>query len=155
MNWFWNRRFLNMVYRQCDSIGLNYYFHFEFGGGKQYPKTDFGWDIYPEGIYHTLMELKRYGLPVIIAESGLADAKDGKRAKFITEHVRWCHKAIADGIPLRGYMYWSLLDNFEWAKGYSMRFGLVEIDYRTKKRTIRPSAWIYKKICERNMLELK
>lgn len=154
MNWFWNRRFLNMVYRQCDSIGLNYYFHHEFGGKKLYPKTDFGKDIYPEGIYHTLMELLRYKLPVIIAESGLADAQDKYRAEFIREHLRWCHRAITDGVSLRGYMHWSLLDNFEWAKGYAMRFGLVEVDYVTQKRTIRPSARVYKEICEKNMLEL-
>jgi len=117
-------------------------------------KTDTGWDIYPEGVYHTLMELKRYNLPVYIAESGIADAQDTKRAQFIIDHVRWCHKAIEDGIDLRGYMYWSLLDNFEWALGYDKRFGLVEINYETKERTVRPSAQVYKKICESNMLEL-
>ncbi len=154
LNWFWNRRFLNRVYKQCDAIGLNYYFHRQFGGGSTYMKTDTGWDIYPEGVYHTLMELKRYNLPVYIAESGIADAQDTKRAQFIIDHVRWCHKAIEDGIDLRGYMYWSLLDNFEWALGYDKRFGLVEINYETKERTVRPSAQVYKKICESNMLEL-
>ncbi|MFC1731831.1 glycoside hydrolase family 1 protein [candidate division KSB1 bacterium] len=154
LNWFWNRHFLNNVYRQCDSIGLNYYFHRQFGENRKYTKTDMGWEIYPEGIYHTLVELKRYNLPVYVAESGIADAKDTKRAQFIKDHLKQCHMAIEDGVDLRGYMYWSLLDNFEWALGYSKRFGLVEINYETKERTIRQSAYKYKEICESNMLEL-
>ena len=154
MNWFWNRRFLSKVYKHCDSIGLNYYFHHQFGGINKYEKTDMGWDIYPEGIYYTLLELKRYGLPVYVAESGIADAKDTKRAQFIRDHLQQCYRAIKDGVDLRGYMYWSLLDNFEWALGYDKRFGLVEIDYETKKRTVRPSAQVYKEICETNVLEL-
>ena len=154
MNWFWNRRFLNKVHRHCDWIGLNYYFHKKFGETKKYPKSDFGWDIYPPGIYGTLLELKRYGKPVIISESGIADARDAYRAEFIKNHLKWCHRAIEEGVDLRGYLYWSLLDNFEWAMGYDMRFGLVAIDYDTKERTVRPSAQVYKKICETNVVQL-
>ncbi|MEX0651842.1 MAG: glycoside hydrolase family 1 protein [Candidatus Paceibacterota bacterium] len=154
LRWFWNRRFLNKIHTHVDVIGLNYYFHTEFGGRTVYPKTDMGWDIYPEGIYHTLMELKRYEVPVYIAESGIADADDSHRAQFIKSHLRWCHKALEDGVDVRGYMYWSLLDNFEWVYGYKKRFGLVGIDYKTKERTVRPSAHVYRKICESNMLEL-
>lgn len=154
LNWFWNRRFLNKVYKHCDAIGLNFYFHKHFGGKGEYTKTDMGWDIYPNGIYHTLIELKEYNLPIYIAENGLADAKDTMRTQFIKDHLKWCHKAIEEKVDLRGYMHWSLLDNFEWAKGYSKRFGLVKIDYDTKERTIRASAQVYKKICESNMLEL-
>ena len=154
LGWFWNRRFLNKIYKQCDAIGLNFYFHREFGGKEEYSKTDMGWEIYPEGIYHTLVELKRYNLPVYVAESGIADEKDTKRAQFIKDHLRQCYRAIEGGVDLRGYMYWSLLDNFEWALGYDKRFGLVEINYETKERTIRPSAHVYKEICESNVLEL-
>jgi beta-glucosidase/6-phospho-beta-glucosidase/beta-galactosidase len=112
--------------------------------------TDMGWEIYPEGIYHVLKHLNRYGKPIYITENGLADAHDTYRADFIREHLSWCKRAIDEGVDLRGYMHWSLLDNYEWARGYDMRFGLVEINYDTLKRTIRPSAYVYKEIIERN-----
>jgi beta-glucosidase/6-phospho-beta-glucosidase/beta-galactosidase len=152
--WFWNHWFLQKIKHSLDEIGLNYYRHNEFLKFKKYPQTDFGWDIYPKGLYQVLMELKRYNLPIVISESGCSDARDVFRADFIKTHLRECHRAIEDGVLLYGYFYWSLLDNFEWAEGYAMRFGLVEIDYKTLKRTIRPSAQVYKKICETNMLEL-
>jgi beta-glucosidase len=152
--WFWNRWFLNKTKHCLDEIGLNYYGHVEFFKRAQYPKTDFGWDIYPEGLYHVLKELKQYNLPIVISESGCADKNDTFRADFIRNHLKACHRAITDGVPLYGYFYWSLLDNFEWAEGYTMRFGLVEIDYQTLERKIRPSTQVYKQICETNMLEL-
>lgn len=152
MNWFWNRHFLNKMFMHCDTIGLNYYFHSKFGDTAEYEKTDMGWDIFPEGIYHTLKELSWYGLPVFIAEAGIADAKDDRRAMYIKDELRYVHKAIEDGVDVRGFLYWSLLDNFEWAQGYDKRFGLVEIDYETKGRKVRDSAYEYKKICEANAL---
>jgi len=82
----------------------------------------------------------------------LADAKDEKREKFIKEHLYWIHKAIQEGVDVCGYFYWSLLDNFEWDKGFWPRFGLVEIDYQTLERKIRPSAQEYAKICKNNEL---
>lgn len=150
MNWFWNRRFLNKVKDNIDSIGLNYYFHKKFGNTDTYEKSDMGWDIYPEGIYHTLMELKRYKKAVYIAEAGIADEKDEKRGEYIKNLVRETQRAIEDGVSVNGFMYWSLLDNFEWALGYDKRFGLVEIDYKTLERKIRSSAYVYKEICESN-----
>ncbi len=92
-------------------------------------------------------------MPVYITENGLTDAKDEKRAKFIKDHLFWVHKAISEGTDVRGYFYWSLLDNFEWDKGFWPRFGLVEVDYQTLGRRIRPSAWEYAKICESNEME--
>ena len=82
----------------------------------------------------------------------MADAKDEKREKFIKEHLYWIHKAIQEGVDIRGYFYWSLLDNFEWDKGFWPRFGLVEIDYQTLERKIWPSAQEYAKICKNNEL---
>lgn len=146
--WFWNRRFLNAVRGKTDFIGLNYYAHREFGQRGQYEKSDMGWDICPEGIYHCLMELKRYNKPIYITENGIADMTDGKRAKFIIDHLTNVLRAINDGVPVRGYFYWSLMDNYEWSEGFEKRFGLVEIDYGSLTRRIRPSAYIYKKICE-------
>ena len=113
---------------------------------------EMNWEIYPEGIYHVLKDLGRYKKPIFITENGIADKTDQLREKFIKNHLRWIWKAIQDGVDVRGYMYWSLLDNFEWAEGFAPRFGLVEIDYTTLERKIRPSAHEYAKICRENVL---
>ncbi len=152
MNWFWNRRFLNGIKDNQDFIGLNHYFHKKFGDKKTYPKTDMGWDIYPDGLYHVLLELKRYNKPVIVTENGIADAADTKRADFIKNYLASIHKAIEGGVNVFGYLHWSLLDNYEWAFGFEKRFGLVEVNYDTLERKIRPSALEYKKICDANAL---
>ncbi len=155
---------LNKIKNHLDFIGLNYYMHLKLkfpdsilkpldltqAGGQEI--TDRGWEIYPEGIYHALLDLKKYQKPVYITENGLADAKDEKRAKFIVEHLKQVHRAIQDGVDARGYFYWSLLDNFEWEEGFWPRFGLVEIDYKTMERKPRPSAYEYAKICRENKL---
>jgi len=155
INHFWNFYFLNKIKNHLDFIGLNYYFHRKLFGNENKDISDTGWEIYPKGIYHLLRDLKSCNLPIYITENGLADAKDAKRKKFIKEHLFWTHKAIEEGVDLRGYFYWSLLDNFEWAHGFEPRFGLVEVDYKTMERKIRPSAWEYKKICETNSLFLR
>ncbi len=143
-----------------DFLGLNYY-HVDRrvpGSYKTLPKQDMAnemnWETYPNGIYHRLMELKKYNKPIFITENGIADSTDEKRGKFIKEHLRWVWQAIHDGVDVRGYIYWSLLDNFEWAEGYRPRFGLVEINYDTFVRKIRPSAFEYAKICLENKLEI-
>ena len=166
-SYFRDDKYLGMCVGHADFIGLNYYFHdrlkFSLGGkffglaevrNPNKELTDMGWDISPEGIYHVINRLKKYGLPVYITENGLADAKDQKRAKFIKDHLRWVHKAISEGVDVRGYFYWSLLDNFEWDKSFWPRFGLVEVDYETMERKIRPSALEYKEICKTNTLTL-
>lgn len=155
MQKYWNFRFLNKIKNHYDSIGLNYYFHSTFGKKKKYKKNDMGWDIFPEGIFHVLLELKKYKKPIFISEAGIADRDDIYRAQYIKDLVYWTHRAILEGVPIKGFMYWSLTDNFEWAKGYDQRFGLVEINYDTKKRKIRDSAYEYKKICESNSLTIK
>jgi len=149
-----NFHFLNSVCPKIDFIGLNYYFHnrIDWGFNKNANKwlSDMEWEIYPEGIYHVLTSLKKYKLPIYITENGVADSRDILRQKFIQEHIIWIKKAIKEGINVRGYFYWSLLDNFEWDKGFWPRFGLVEVNYKTLKRKIRPSALAYKKIIEGN-----
>ncbi|MBI2674246.1 MAG: glycoside hydrolase family 1 protein [Candidatus Yanofskybacteria bacterium] len=141
-----------------DFLGLNYYTDYKMFGSKE---SDDGpapemppWRIYPKGIYHRLMELKRFKKPIYITENGIADRTDQLREKFIKEHLYWVWKAIQDGADVRGYMYWSLLDNFEWAKGFKPRFGLIEVDYATLERKIRPSAYEYGKICKTNQLKI-
>ncbi len=155
MTWSLNHKFLLKIKKYQDFIGLNYYFHRRYGGKDIYDKCDRGFNIYPRGIYNILMELKRYHKPVYVTENGVADAKDTKRAKFIKEHLYWVKRAIDDKVDVGGYFYWSLLDNFEWECGFGQRYGLVEINYETMERRIRPSAYEYKNICETNSLNLK
>jgi beta-glucosidase len=83
---------------------------------------------------------------VYITENGIANARDDMRQDYIRQHLQWALKAKAEGVDLRGYFYWSLIDNYEWADGYGPKFGLVEVDFNTQKRTIRPSADILKSI---------
>lgn len=142
--------FLNRVQRKLDMIGLNYYRHTKFGDDRDYLLTDMNWNMYPQGIYGALMMLSRYHLPIVIAEAGVADQDDDIRPEYIKLQVEAVGKALEDGVDVRGHMYWSLIDNYEWALGTSRCFGLVEIDYATLKRTIRPSAQLYKKIIENN-----
>ena len=112
--------------------------------------SDFKWDIYPDGIKHVSKWIyERYGKPIYILENGIADATDAKRGKFIVDHLSSLSQSISsEGIPIKGYFHWSLFDNFEWASGYSMRFGLYSVDYKTKERIKRNSADIYEKICK-------
>ena len=112
------------------------------------PKTDFGWDIYPEGLGTVLDEVKPYGLPVVIAENGIADSGDTMRARFIAEHLYQAGWAIQRGVDLRGYFQWALVDNFEWANGFCPKFGLASYDPTTKARTLRASAQTYASIIQ-------
>jgi len=149
-NYFWTGIFMDRTHKYCDSIGLNYYFYTQFGDKKQWRKTDMDWNFAPERIYDALFMLKKYNKPLFISEAGLADADDSGRAEYIEKQVSATWQAVQDGFDVRGHMYWSLLDNYEWALGFEKRFGLVEIDYETLERKIRPSAYGYKKICENN-----
>ncbi len=149
---FWNHRFLKGIQNYQDFIGVNFYQTVFFGAHPTLPKTEMGWDIRPEGIYKVLLELRPYGKPIYITENGIADAEDKNRAAFIHDHLSFVQKAIVDGIDVRGYFHWSLLDNFEWSFGFAKRFGLLEVDYDTMKRKVRKSAKEYAKICKANAL---
>lgn len=149
-NYFWTYKFMNQVADCCDSIGLNYYFYTQFGDTRKWRKTDMDWNFAPDHIYDALMMLARYKKPLFVSEGGVADAADSGRAEYITKQVSGVWQAIQDGADVRGHMYWSLLDNYEWALGFTKRFGLVAIDYETQERIIRPSAYVYKKICIEN-----
>ncbi len=154
-----NQFFLNQIKYETDFIGLNYYFHekIKFPLTRQNENkivSDAGTEIYPEGIYHVLQDLKKYELPIYITENGVADAKDNLRNDFIQNHLIWIHKATEEGVPVKGYLYWSLLDNFDWEKGFGPKFGLAEVDYQTMERKLRPSADFYAKICKENQLTL-
>lgn len=157
LDWSWNYHFLNKISGTQDFIGLNHYFYnrirWRTNQNENLKISDMGWEIYPEAIYHVLKDLKKYKLPIFITENGLADAKDKQRVWFIKETLLNVHRAISEGVDVRGYFHWSLMDNFEWDKGFWPRFGLIAIDYSTQKRTPRPSATVYKNICQNNGFE--
>lgn len=155
---FWERAIVDRAGPQ-DFIGVNYYRSISprvfnpWGRGGSLQRSDSGWEIYPEGLYCILKDLRKFNLPIYITENGIADAEDEKRANFISDHLVAVWRALQEGVDIRGYFYWSLLDNFEWAHGFGPRFGLVEVDNKTMKRTIRPSAQVYARIAKRNALE--
>lgn len=148
----------------CDFIGVNYYsrhlIHSSnnpamlFGEVKveenlpDYKVNDLGWEIYPEGLYKVIKSLNdTYKLPIYITENGIPDETDSKRAKFIYDHMIQINRLITDGVDVRRYYYWSLLDNLEWNDGYGPRFGLIEVNYDTLERRIRDSGRFYGEIC--------
>jgi beta-glucosidase/6-phospho-beta-glucosidase/beta-galactosidase len=108
------------------------------------------WNFAPEHIYEALKMLGKYKKPLFVSEAGLADADDSDRAEYIKKQVEATWQAIQDGYDVRGHLYWSLLDNYEWALGFEKRFGLVSVNYQTLERKIRPSALVYKEICQQN-----
>ncbi len=120
--------------------------------GAEYTKMD--WEVYPTGLYELLVRMhKEYHIPCLyITENGAAFADtvsedgrvhDERRVNFLREYLLQAHKAITEGVPLAGYFVWSLLDNFEWAKGYQMRFGIVYVDYATQQRIVKDSGYWY------------
>ncbi|HVV11921.1 GH1 family beta-glucosidase [Amycolatopsis sp.] len=127
------------------------------------PRTDSGWQVEPGKLTDTLVSVHRDypHIPLYVTENGAAypdvtDADgqiaDKDRIAFLDAHLRAAHAALARGVDLRGYFYWSLLDNFEWAEGYAKRFGLVHVDYETQRRTLKQSADFYAKVIAANAL---
>lgn len=136
--------FLNKVRRYCDFLGVNYYFSQRVYGYRihnpELKVSDLGWDMNPADLEHTLERLAaKYKLPLIITENGVADSSDEKRQWWMTHTISALQRTLAKGVDIRGYLHWSLLDNFEWDKGKWPRFGLVEVNYDTMERTVRPS----------------
>jgi beta-glucosidase len=114
------------------------------------PKTQMGWEIYPQGLYDFLKRTAAEytgSMPLYITENGMANpdviqngvVQDDARIDYVNQHVAMVHKAIAEGVPVSGYILWSLLDNYEWALGYEKRFGLVHVDFKTLERTPKAS----------------
>jgi beta-glucosidase len=154
MRYFWNWWFLNRINRYQDFVGFNYYFTDYYTGlmkrkNPAVPNSDLGWYMEPEGIYPILLRAwSHYKKPIFITENGLADEKDEYRRWWIEETIVAMERAISEGVDLRGYFHWSLLDNFEWAYGWWPKFGLVSVDRENgMKRTVRPSAkWFASRI---------
>jgi beta-glucosidase len=151
-DYYINFFFLSKTNKKSDFIGLNYYFPTRLLK-KATERTDMGWEIYPKGLYDSVMETwRRYKLPIYITENGIADKGDMKRAEYIRSHLACLLKAIAKGADVRGYFYWTLLDNLELAEGYWPKFGLIEVNFKTMERKIKNSALKYAKICQKNEL---
>ncbi len=138
-------------------------FPVKMSGGTQGPKTDIGWEVWPKALYDMVTRVTRdYNRPVIeITESGCAyndgpnfagEIRDARRIAYHQQYLAALGEAIARGADVRGYHAWSLLDNFEWAEGYSQRFGLAYVDFKTQKRTIKDSGRWYAKVAQRNSI---
>jgi len=161
-SWVSNYWFSDRVGDATDFIGLQFYLTLAvgwrpYGVGNMAgaPRNDLGWDIVPSGFRDVVNAAwRRYGKPIYITENGLADAADSRRADYIRDHLVELRRAMTDGADVRGYLHWSLLDNFEWAYGYAPRFGLVEVDFDTQVRTPRPSARVYERIIRDNGFEV-
>lgn len=151
-----------------DFIGLNYYtrelirfnrgYRAELFGQRvqrvNVPRSDLDWEIYPEGLYRTLIGLRRERLPIVVLENGIADRADALRPDFVISHARAMLRALDAGVPLRGYFHWTCIDNFEWAEGYSAKFGLISNDLATQRRTLRPSARLFAEICRTGIVPI-
>ena len=151
MQYLRDDHFLKKVVKHCDYLGVNYYFSDRVYGYRVHNPdekvSDLGWDLSPANIQHALERLhEKYNLPILITENGLADADDQNRQWWITQTLIGMQKAMDSGVKLEGYLHWSLIDNFEWDKGFWPRFGLIAVDYKTLKRTPRPSAVWFAKI---------
>ncbi|BAJ01494.1 GH1 family beta-glucosidase [Shewanella violacea] len=155
---------LDIISQPLDFLGVNYYTRLIYKANEQdifeqVPNdtalhTDIGWEIYPRGLTELLTSLNMtYKLPpVYITENGAAmadkltdgEVRDKDRINYYQDHLRAVNLAIEQGVDIRGYFAWSLMDNFEWAEGYLKRFGIVYVDYETQKRTIKSSGLAYR-----------
>lgn len=159
----WNHAFFQWTSRFHDFIGVNYYFHYRVAfvpadfrhlffqvRNENREVSDVGWEVYPPGMFQVLQDMAVYKKPIYITENGIAVTNDDKRIRFIVGHIKEVYHAIQTGVDVRGYFHWSLLDNFEWEKGFGPRFGLVEVDYETMERRSRKSLEIYGEIAKEN-----
>lgn len=150
------------VKRSWDLIGLNYYSRSLIRRGppptgiEQVPPPEgaehstMGWEVYPEGLHHCLLRLKRYGRPIYVTENGIATGDDEQRCRYIVRHLQQAHRAIGEGADLRAYLHWTFTDNFEWAEGWTQKFGLIAMGPRQLPRQPRPSAYLFRDIARRN-----
>jgi beta-glucosidase len=170
---------MELISQPIDFVGINYYrgekVRYNPGAGylkaatehqtlPMFGQTEIGWGVYPTGLKHVLLKFKNeYGNPnLYITENGLAspdvpDANgyvdDIQRITYLRTHLQAAHEALSEGANLKGYFCWSLLDNFEWAEGYTPRFGLIRVDYATQKRTPKHSFAWYRDVIARSAVE--
>lgn len=168
-----NREDMDLIKQPLDFLGVNYYTRLLAAYDhsdpitraktvqKNTPITEKGWEIYPNGLYEVLMRLRKdYGNPILyVTENGVAfednvvrdgRVQDDDRISFLRDHIAAARCAIKDGVRLNGYFVWTIIDNFEWAEGYSMRFGLVRTNYETLERIPKKSYDWYQKAVRDN-----
>ncbi len=157
---FVNHLFYMFTKGTHDFLGINYYFHMRLKKNSLTPGSmgmaqqthdisDLGWEVYPEGIFDVLTDLAD-DLPIYITECGIASTNDDRRNRFLISYLQEVARAVKSGVNVRGFFYWSLIDNFEWHLGFEPKFGLVEVDYSNLERHIRPSALVYTDIIQHN-----
>jgi beta-glucosidase len=160
---------LEVIHQPLDFFGVNSYMGYlassrggparaDDGWPAGHPRTAFNWPITPEILYWGPRFFhERYRLPIVVTENGVScrdwvsldgEVHDPNRIDFVARHLRALHRAVAEGIPVLGYFYWSLMDNFEWAEGYKERFGLVHVDFRTQERRLKDSARWYRSVID-------
>ncbi|WAA11340.1 GH1 family beta-glucosidase [Fervidibacillus albus] len=166
---------MEIINERIDFLGINFYTgsysRYKKGHGFfdsenvdiGFAKTDINWNIFPDGFYKVLLEIKnKYGdIPIVITENGacynnepeFGRVKDTGRIKYFQSHLASLRRAMDSGVNIKGYCVWSLLDNFEWAHGYSMRFGIVHVDFRTLDRTKKDSFYWYKQLIRNGWYE--
>jgi len=162
---------LELIAQDLDFIGLNIYQSSLVKAGadgkpeevpypRHHPRTMLDWPVTPDALrWATKFLFERYRKPVLITENGMAQhdwvSRDGKvhdpnRIDFLKNYIRGMKTSIEEGIPVIGYFHWSIMDNFEWAEGYAPRFGLIHVDYRNQKRTIKDSGYWYRDLIKSN-----
>jgi beta-glucosidase len=159
---------MELIATPLDFLGVNYYTrHIAQAGDsldeyRSVPNPDaeytaMGWEVHPDSLYNLLNRIHfTYGVPkIFITENGCSypdgpdehgRVPDQRRINYLQSHTQAVHRAIQNGVPVAGYLQWSLMDNYEWAQGYSQRFGMVHVDYTTQKRTLKDSAFWYKEL---------
>lgn len=161
---------MEIINQEIDFLGINYYTRhvieadksnniFDYKHVKMIgnPHTEMGWEVYPDGLYNLLINLKEEytDKPIYITENGRASddkvdeygrVNDKDRIDYYASHLKAVERAIKSGVPVAGYYAWSLMDNFEWAWGYTRRFGLIYVDFETKKRILKDSAKWYRQL---------
>lgn len=166
---------LEIISDKCDFVGLNFYSRelVEFSKDEElkfrrfagnFKKTEMGWEIVPEALYDIVTRIRKEytRLPIYITENGAAfkdtlteDKKvhDGQRIEYLRRHLKKVSQLNEEGMDIRGYFLWSLIDNFEWQHGYSKRFGIVYVDYETQERILKDSALWYKELIKKRVIK--
>lgn len=164
---------LELIAQETDLIGLNYYTRNVVSSDAALlqkkraamEKTDIDWEVYPQGLYEFIERIDRDYHPkqIMVAENGASygdgpdqtgRVRDQKRINYLQSHIQAVWQAIQDSMPVTAYLQWSLLDNFEWAKGYSQRFGIIYVDFETQQRYIKDSAYWYSDVIKENGLQV-
>ncbi len=153
---------LHSAKESLDFLGVNYYFrcicsfsilrspfHMKMHMEEGAERTLFNWEVYPDGLYYLLkLMYRKVKKPIFITENGISTLDDTQRISYVIRHLEAANRAMREGVDVRGYLYWSFVDNFEWAEGYTQPFGLISVSHRTFERIPKPSSQVYSEICK-------